>query len=185
VEALEFARQVRALRRMTGEALTTANAASEAAASSADLRKRKTLYAGAMEKLKACQEDGARMLKENARLAAADVLVGGQPVKPQEVMAQCAQKAGALQGPQKQVDVRLRFDEGPRKAYEAAKALLSKSRKNEALDQLNECIAVGRILENQYPEFKDQKFEVGGANMSVIEVIQACVKERKPLETAR
>jgi hypothetical protein len=184
VEALEFARQVRALRRMTGEALATASAASEAAASSADLRKRKALYAGAMEKLKACQDDGARMLKENARLATADVLVGGQPARPQEVMAQCAQKAEALQGPLKQVDVRLRFDEGPKKAYESAKALLAKSRKSEALDQLNECIAVGRILENQYPDFKDHKFEAGGANMSVIELIQACVKERKPLQAA-
>jgi hypothetical protein len=182
VEALEFARQVRALRKATGEALAAANTASEAAASSADLRKRKALYAGAMERLKACQDDGARMLKENARLASVDVLVGGQPVKPQEVMAQCAQKAEALQGPQKQADMRLRFDEGPRKAYESAKALLSKSRKNEALDQLNECIAVGRILENQYPDLKNTKFEVAGGNMSVSELIQVCVKERKPLQ---
>ncbi|HYI00154.1 hypothetical protein [Hyalangium sp.] len=185
VEALEFARQERALRRMTGEALAAAHAMSEAAASTADLRKRKELYASAMEKLKACQDDGARMLKENARLAASDVLVGGLPVKPKEVMAQCAQKAEALQEPQKQVDVRLRFDEGPRKAYELAKNLLSKSRKNEALDQLNNCIAEGRILENRYPEFKEHQFDVGGTRMSVLELIQACVKERKPLQTAR
>jgi hypothetical protein len=185
VEALEFAKQERALRRMTGEALAAAHAASEAAASSADLRKRKELYASAMEKLKACQDDGARMLKENARLAASDVLVGGVPTKPKEVMAQCAQKAEALQEPQKQVDVRLRFDEGPKRAYESAKALLAKSRTNEALEQLNECIAAGRVLENRYPDFKDHKFDVGGAKMSVIELIQACVKERKPLQTAR
>ncbi len=185
VEALELARQARALRRTTGEALAAANTASEAAASSADLRKRRELYAGAMAKLKSCQDDGARMLQENAKLATVDVLVAGVPTRPKEVMAQCAQKAEALKAPQKQVDVRLRFDEGPKKAYESAKALLSKSRKNEALEQLNECIAAGRILENQYPEFKDQKFDVGGANMSVIEVIQACVKERKPLQTAR
>jgi hypothetical protein len=185
IEALELARHARALRRMTGEALAAANAASEAAGSSADLRKRKALYASAMEKLKACQDDGARMLKENASLAAVDVLVGGVPTRPQDVMAQCAQKAQALQQPQKQVDMRLRFDEGPRKAYESAKALLSKSRKDEALEQLNECIATGRILENQYPDFKDQKFDVGGTSMSVIELIQACVKERKPLQTTR
>jgi hypothetical protein len=168
---------------MTGEALDSANAAATAAASSSDLRKRKELYASAMEKLKACQDDGASMLKENARLASVDVLVGGQPTKPKEVMAQCAQKAAALQEPQKQVDVRLRFDEGPKRAYESAKALLSKSRKNEALEQLNECIVAGRVLENRYPDFKNQKFDVGGASMSVIEVIQACVKERKPLQT--
>jgi hypothetical protein len=184
VEALEFAKQERALRKATGEALAAANAASEAAASSSDLRKRKALYASAMEKLKACQDDGARMLKDNARLASSDVLVGGLPAKPKEVMAQCAQKAEALQEPQKQVDVRLRFDEGPRRAYESAKALLSKSRKNEALEQLNECIAAGRVLENRYPDFKDHKFDVGGASMSVVELIQACVKERKPLQAA-
>ena len=61
LEAVEFARQGRALRRMTGEALAAANAASEAAASSSDLRKRKELYASAMAKLKACQDDGAKM----------------------------------------------------------------------------------------------------------------------------
>jgi hypothetical protein len=185
VEALEFVKQERALRRMTGEALAAAHATAEAAASAADLSKRKALYASAMEKLKACQDDGARMLKENAKLAASDVLVGGLPTKPNEVMAQCAQKAAALQEPQKQVDVRLRFDEGPRKAYELAKEHLSKSRKNEALDQLNNCIAEGRILENRYPEFKERQFDVGGTRMSVLELIQACVKERKPLQTAR
>ncbi len=185
VETLEFAKQERALRRMTGEALAAANAVSETAASTTDLRKKKELYASAMEKLKACQDDGARVLKENARLAASDVLVGGLPTKPKDVMAQCAQKAEALQEPQKQVDVRIRFDEGPKKAYELAKSLLSKSRKNEALDQLNECIAEGRIMENRYPEFKDHKFDVGGASMSVLELIQVCVKERKPLQTTR
>jgi hypothetical protein len=185
VEALEFARQARALRRMTGEALVAASATSEAAASSADLRKKKELYASAQGKLKACQDDGARMVKENASLAAVDVLVGGVPTKPREVMAQCAQKAEALQEPQRKVDVQLRFDEGPRKAYTSAKALLSKGSKSEALEQLNDCIAEGRILENRYPEFKEHKFDVGGTRMSVLELIQVCVKERKPLQTDR
>ena len=184
VEALEFARQARALRRMTGEALAAASMSSEAAASSPDLRKRKELYASAMEKLKACQDDGAKMVKENASLATVDVLVGGVPTRPQEVMAQCAQKAAALQEPQKRADVQLRFQEGPRKAYDSAKSLLSKGRKNEALAQLNDCIAEGRILENRYPDFKEQKFDIGGTSISVLEQIQVCVKERKPLQPA-
>jgi hypothetical protein len=184
VEALEFARQARALRRMTGEALAAASTSSEAAASSADLRKRKELYASAMEKLKACQDDGAKMVKENASLATVDVLVGGVSTRPQEVMAQCAQKAAALQEPQKRADVQLRFQEGPRKAYDSAKSLLSKGRKNEALAQLNDCIAEGRILENRYPDFKEQKFDIGGTSISVLEQIQVCVKERKPLQPA-
>ncbi len=184
VEALEFARQARALRRTTGEALVAASKASEAAASSADLRKRKDLYASAMEKLKACQDEGARMVKENASLATVDVLVGGVPTRSQEVMAQCAQKAEALQEPQKKADVQLRFHEGPKKAYDSAKAHLSKGRKNEALAQLNDCIAEGRILENRYPDFKEQKFDIGGTSLSVLELIQVCVKERKPLQSA-
>jgi DNA repair exonuclease SbcCD ATPase subunit len=185
VEALEFARQARALRRMTGEALAAATKASEAAAAAADLRKRRELYASAMEKLKACQDDGARMVKENASLANIDVLVGGVPSRPQEAMAQCAQQAEALQAPQKKADVQLRFHEGPKKAYDSAKSHLSKGRKSEALSQLNDCIAEGRILENQYPDFKEQKFDVGGSSMSVLELIQVCVKERKPLQAAR
>jgi len=184
VEALEFAKQARALRRMTGEALVTAKKASDAAASSADLRKRKELYASALEQLKACQDDGARMVKENASLATVDVLVDGAPTRPQEVMARCAQQAEALQEPQKRADVQLRFHEGPKKAYDAAKQHLSKGRKSEALAQLNECIAEGRILENRYPDFKQQQFDVGGTRMSVLELIQVCVKERKPLQPA-
>ncbi|MDY7225342.1 hypothetical protein [Hyalangium rubrum] len=182
VEALEFARQARELRKTTGEALAAAGVASESAAASSDLRKRKQLYASALEKLKACQEEGARMVKGNASLATVDVLVGGIPTRPQDVMAQCAQKAETLQEPQKRADVQLRFHDGPKKAYDSAKALLSKGRKSEALAQLNDCVAEGRILENRYPDFKEQKFDVGGTSMSVIELIQACVKERKPLQ---
>jgi hypothetical protein len=185
VEALEASKQARALRRTTGEALAAASAASDKAASASDLRKRKELYASAVEKLKACQDEGARMLKENARLVTVDVLVGGMPVKPEEVMAQCAQKAQALQEPQKKADAQLRFDEGPKKAYELAKSHLSKSRKTEALTQLNECVVEGRILENRYPEFKDYKFAVGSANMTLVELLQVCVKERKTLESPR
>ncbi|QDE85704.1 hypothetical protein [Myxococcus xanthus] len=182
VEALEFAKQARALRRLTGEALDVAGKAAASAASSADLRRRRDLYAGAAQKLKACQDEGARMVKENASLAAVDVLVGGVPTRPQDVMTQCAQKAEALQVPQKRVDVELRFQEGQRKAYDAAKAHLSKGRKNEALAQLNDCIAEGRILENRYPDFKEQKFDIGGASMSMLELLQVCAKERKALQ---
>ncbi|QSQ19150.1 hypothetical protein JY651_27800 [Pyxidicoccus parkwayensis] len=184
VEGLELARQSRTLRRTTGEALVAAGKAADAAASATDLRKRKDLYASALEKLKGCQDDGARMVKENASLATIDVLVGGVPTRPQEVMAQCAQKAEALKAPQKTADVQLRFQDGPKKAYDSAKQFLSKGRKSEALDQLNNCIAEGRILENQYPDFKEQKFDVGGNSMSVLELIQVCVKERKPLQSA-
>ncbi|ATB39463.1 hypothetical protein CYFUS_004907 [Cystobacter fuscus] len=185
MEALEFARQARALRKITGEALAAASATSQAAASAADLRKKKDLYANAMDKLKTCQDEGARMVKENAGLAGIDVLIGGVPTRPQDVMAQCAQKAASLQEPQKRVDVQIRFEDGPRKAYDLAKSLLSKGRKNEALDQYNGCIAEGRILENRYPDFKDHKFDVSGTSMSVLELIQVCVKERKPLQAAR
>lgn len=184
VEGLEFAKQARALRRTTGEALAAASKAAEAAASAADLGKRKDLYASALAQLKSCQDDGARMVKENASLATVDVLVGGTPTRPQEVMAQCAQKAEALQEPQKRADVQLRFNDGPKKAYDAAKQHLSKGRKSEALAQLNDCIAEGRILENRYPDYKEQKFDVGGTRMSVLELIQVCVKERKPLQSA-
>lgn len=184
IEALEFAKQERALRRATGEALDAGNAAAAAAAATSDLRKRKDLYATAMEKLKACQDEGGTMLKDNTKLASVDVLAGGQPFKPKDVIAQCAQKAESLQAPQKQADVRIRFDEGPKRAYESAKALLAKSRKGEALEQLNECIVSGRVLENRYPDFRDQKFDVGGTSLSVNELVQVCVKERKPLQAS-
>lgn len=184
VETLEFAKQARTLRRVTGEALAAASSAAEAAAAAVDLRKRKELYASALEKLKACQEEGARMMKETASLASIDVLLSGSPTRPQEVMSQCGQKAETLREPQKRADVQLRFIEGPKKAYDAVKPLVSKGRKDEALSKLNECIAEGRILENQFPEFKEQKFDVNGTHMSMLDLIQVCVKERKPLQSA-
>jgi len=169
---------------VTGEALAAASTAAVSAAAAGDLRKRKELYAGALEKLQACQDDGARLVKENASLASIDVLVAGTPTRPQDVMAQCAQKAESLREPQKRADVQLRFLDGPKKAYDAVKPLVSKGRKDEALAKLNECIAEGRILENRYPEFKEQKFDVDGGRMSLLDLIQTCVKERKPLQSA-
>ncbi|MFP2905378.1 hypothetical protein ACLESD_10040, partial [Pyxidicoccus sp. 3LFB2] len=161
-----------------------AGKAAEAAAAASDLRKRQELYASALAKLRACQDDGARMVKENASLASIEVLVGGSPTRPQEAMAQCAQQTEALKEPQRRADLQLGFHEGPKKAYDSAKALISKGRKNEALPQLNNCIADGRILENRYPDLKEQKFETGSARMSLLELIQACVKERKALQSA-
>ncbi|WP_141618810.1 hypothetical protein [Myxococcus sp. AB036A] len=110
------------------------------------------------------------------------MLVDGGPTGPQDVMVQCAQKADALQAPLKRGDVELRFQEGQWKTYDAAKAHLSKGRKSEALAQLNDCIAEGRILENRYPDFKEQKFDIGGTSMSMLELLQACAKERKALQ---
>ncbi len=61
----------------------------------------------------------------------------------------------------------LAFEEGPKKAYEAAKGLIGKGKKPEALAQFDECIATGIILGQRSPELKDRKFNVAGTETTL------------------
>jgi hypothetical protein len=75
----------------------------------------------------------------------------------------------------------IRFEDGPKKALELGNGLLSQGRRGEALAQFDECIATGRILEHDNPEVKERKFDVGGASMTLAEVIKQCFTHQKSL----
>jgi hypothetical protein len=182
IEALEISKQARELRRMTGDALTAANTAVTTANGATDQKKKKELYEQALAKLKACQEDGGRAVRDNPSLARVEVLLDEQPSNAKAVMAACAEKSAGLQEPLKQTVAQIRFEDGPKKAYEAARYLLQQGRKPEALAQYNECVATGRIAENRHPEYKDKKRDVAGQSLTVLELVDLCDKERKPLQ---
>jgi hypothetical protein len=176
VEALELTKPARALRRATGEA-----AAYAAGGSTKDLRKQKEQYEKAVEKLRGCERDGEAMLKENPALLKSSVLVEGRLMQPKEVTAMCAEDAKVAEAQLRMANALIAFDEGPRRTYEAATALLSRGDKGAALKNFGECISSGKLGLYKYPEWKERTFLVGGAQMSVDQVVEKCTAQRKAL----
>jgi hypothetical protein len=79
----------------------------------------------------------------------------------------------------------VRFEDGPKKAYEAAKSLLDQGKRNEAKAQFDECFATGIIEAQRYPEYKERKNSVAGTSLTVRELIQKCDVERKALKASK
>lgn len=180
VEGFELARQVRELRKRTVEPFS-AGTSGVTSAASADLRTQKGAYDKALIQFKGCANDGPNLIKDNASLANAALVLEGRPGTPKEVIALCVQQVAATEQLLKQVVPLLAFEEGPKKAFEAGKALLGKGKKAEALAQFDECIADGIILNARSPELKERKFVVAGAETTLPQVIQQCTAQSKSL----
>lgn len=181
MDTLEFTKLARELRKKTGEALATGVAAVDQAAASKDLRGRKKLYEKALTEFKNCQADGVQLTKMVPQLAKLPVLVDGKPMVPREVMDLCGQRVASTDQLMKDVAPLIKFEDGPKKSYEQGRALLDKSKKQEALAQFNECIATGIILGNDYQDMKTRKFDVAGGQLTLDEIVQYCVGQRKAL----
>ena len=121
------------------------------------------------------------MVRQVAPLAKVAVLLDGQPSTPAAVTAQCGQRAVATDQMVKEIVPLIAFDDGPKKAFEAAKNLLNKGDKSGALAQFDECVATGVILQNRSPEIKEKKFDVAGTSLTLPEVITQCSAQRKQL----
>ena len=93
----------------------------------------------------------------------------------------CAAQATETEQLMKDVAPLIKFEDGPKKSYEAGKSLLDKSKKNDALAPINECIATGIILKHDYPEMTDRKFDVAGGQLTLAEMINYCVAQRKAI----
>jgi hypothetical protein len=184
-DTLEFAKECRTLRKTTGEQLMAGAAAADSAAQLPDLRARKAQYVKALGLFRSCQSDAPPMLQVNPALAKIPVLVDGKPNKPLEVIDQCTSRVESTNQLMRDVLPLIKFEDGPRKAYELAKGLLGKSKKPEALAQFNECIATGIILQHDNPELSDHEFEVAGAKMTLAQVVKQCVEQRKVLQPAQ
>jgi hypothetical protein len=180
-EALEFAREARGIRRRTGEALAAGNSAADAGASARELRAQRQHFEKAIAEFRSCESNGASALKENRSLTNVVVLVGGQQSTPKDVIALCSQRLQATEQSLTQVQGLISFEEGPKRAYEAAKALHSRSKQKEAEAQYDECIASGLMLQNRNPELKDRKFDVAGSKLTLSEVVNHCISQRKAL----
>jgi len=136
-----------------------------------------------MARFKSCQNDGASMLQQRSSLTGIAVVVDGHPSTPKDVLALCAQQQEATAELLRKVEGLISFEDGPKQSFEKAKGLLAKGAKSDALAQFRECIATGRILDHFNPELKDRKFEVAGASLTLVELIEQCVKQRDALDT--
>lgn len=180
-DTLEFTKLARELRKKTGEALAVGNAAVDQGSANKDLRGRKKHYEKGLTEFRSCQSEGLQLTKMLPALAKLPVLVEGKPMNPREVMELCGVRAAATELLMKEVAPLIKFEDGPKKSYEAGKALLDKSKKSEALAQFNECIATGIILGNDYSDMKTRKFDVAGGAMTLDEIVAFCQNQRKAL----
>jgi hypothetical protein len=179
-DQLELAKFQRELRKKTGDALAEGITTADGAAGVKDLRNRKSQYEKALGTFKSCQTDGNMMLTNYPVLVKTVVLVEGANKTPREVMALCGTRAEAAEQAMKDVLPLIKFEDGPKKSYEAGKGLLSKD-KGAALKQFNECIATGKILQHDNPELNDKSFEVAGSSMTLTELVQQCQGQKKAL----
>lgn len=182
MERLELAKISRELRKQTGEALAAGSAAVDAGAAEKNLRNRKTQYDKALSQFKSCQSQGTALLTANPALTKLPVLVDGHTNSPREVMAMCSQRADATDALSKEIVPLIKFEDGPKKSYEAGVSLLGKSKKPEALAQFNECVATGLIIAHDYPDMKERKFDVAGGSMTLNAVVQQCVGNRNSIQ---
>lgn len=181
MEALELARQEREVRKKTIDALTPALAAAGAAANSQDLRVQKTQYEKAFSLFKACKEEGTRALEGNPTFGRLAVVIEGRPGTVKETVAACSQQADVTAPLIKPLASLIAFDEGPKRAYETATALLSKGKKQEALAQFDECTATGLMVQQRSPELKERAFQVGGGQKTLVELTRECTAQGKQL----
>jgi len=181
-DELAFARQAHALRQRLLGALSAGEAASRSAATERDLRAQKALYEKAAAQFGSCESSGADALQESPALAGTAIVVGGRQSSPKDVIGMCAERSKATKLLLGKVEGLISFEEGPKRAFELGKSLLSKGKKPEALQQFLECVGSGRILQNQNPELKDLQFEVAGGKMTLAQLVEQCTKHRDALQ---
>ncbi len=180
-EALELATATRTLRRETGEALAAGVAAVKEAEGLAELRRKDELYKKALGLFGSCVRDGPEQLSQNPVLAKAVVLVDGNPSNADDAIRLCGEQSKAVEQTRVHVQALLAYEDGPKKGFESGKALLAQGKSAEALKQFEECISSGAYAQYKYPELKQGKYSVAGSSMTVAELVEQCVGQRKAL----
>jgi hypothetical protein len=115
-------------------------------------------------------------------LAKVVVVVKGESHSSREVIATCTERAESTGKLLEHVKGLIRFEEGPKKAFETGKTLLARSKKSDAASQFGECISEGLIIQNQHPELKETAFDVAGGQFTLGALVQECIKQKKAIE---
>lgn len=180
-EQAQIAQVWRDFRKLTNDSIAAGMAEMDQAAAKSELRAKKAHFDKALAQFKACEADGGKLLRQVPIVAKTPVVLDGAPSTPKDLLAACGTRAQSTEAQLKEVVPLISFDEGPKKAYEAAAGHLAKSQKTEALAQFDECFASGMILQNRAPELKERTFTVAGSGMTLVELIAKCSEKRKAL----
>jgi hypothetical protein len=178
MESFEATRQLRELRKKTGDALAAGESAVAAAEAARDLRTKKKEYERALAEFTACKDETRRVTATPA-LEKTVVVVDGRTTTAKEVVTTCAQRAEATAQAIKPLAALIAFEDGPKKHYEAARRLASQGKKADAAAQFDECMTSGLILQNRNPQMKDQPLDVGTGTMTLGELIKQCSADAK------
>ncbi|MFT3706187.1 MAG: hypothetical protein QM817_00845 [Archangium sp.] len=181
LETLEYARGERDVRKRTVDAFNPALASEQTAAGSQNMRVQKTEYEKAAAGFKTCKEEGVKILEANPASGRLAVVAGNLPSTVKDVVTQCGQKFDQVNPLIKPLAALIQFEDGPRKAYEAAIAFVSKGKKTEALAQFDECTATAVTLGVRNPELKDRSFTVDNKPMTLDELKKACAAKSAEL----
>lgn len=181
LETLELARTERDARKRTVDALVTGLSAEDAAAASKDMRAQKRDYEKAVGQYKQCRDDGGKLLEASPTAGRLPVVIRGQPATVQDAVAQCGQRYDAVEPLIKPLAGLIAFEDGPRKAYEAAIKLLAAGKNKEALAQFDECTATGVTLGVRNPDMKTRTFTVAGKQMKLSELTSICTAKSREL----
>ncbi|MBL8910106.1 MAG: hypothetical protein JNM17_05305 [Archangium sp.] len=180
-EALEVARRERDIRKRTVDSFNPALTSEQTASASSDMRVQKTEYEKAAAGFKSCKEEGAKILEANPASGRIAVVAGNLPSTVKDVVTQCGQKYDQTAPLVKPLVAMIAFEDGPKKAYEAAVALLGKGKKTEALAQFDECTATAVVLGGRYPELKERQFTVNGAQTGLADLQKTCAAKSREL----
>ncbi|HYV43360.1 MAG TPA: hypothetical protein VFA20_00805 [Myxococcaceae bacterium] len=185
MEGLELAKQAGGARRQTATPLAAGEQAARAAGEAKDLRTQKKHYDAAMTQFRSCESSGAQLLKENPALEKVIALVEGRSMAIKDVVAQCTERAKAIEQPLRQASSMVAFEDGPKKAFENAKMLIARNARNEAIPKLEECIVAASQVQSDFRELKEHKFDVGGTSLTLSEMIKTCAAQRDALVQKR
>lgn len=181
MEALDLAKAAGGARRQTAVPLAAGEQEARAAAEAKDLRTQKKHYDAAMSQYKSCEQDGAQLFRSNPALEKVIAVVEGHPLPLKDVVAQCSDRAKAIEQPSRQASSMVAFEDGPKKAFENAKALIARNARTEAVPQLEDCIVTAARVQSDFRELKEHKFAVGGTNLTLAEMIKTCAAQRDQL----
>lgn len=181
LETLEVARRERDIRKRTVDAFNPALTSEQTASASSDMRVQKTEYEKAANGFKSCKEEGAKILEANPASGRIAVVAGNLPSTVKDVVTQCGQKHDATAPLVKPLVALIALEDGPKKAYEAAVALLAKGKKTEALAQFDECTATAVVLSGRYPELRERSFTVNNTQVTLPELQKTCAGKSREL----
>ncbi len=179
-ETLALAQEERTVRKNTIDQLNVGMAAAAGADGEQNLKKQKAGYDKALAAFKSCRDEGTRLVEQSAQAAKLPVVLTGLPSTVRQAVAECSSRYDKV-APLLPPLVALVFvEDKPKRAWDAANALLAKGKKAEALNEFVNCAADSVTAGVRYPDLKERTFAIGREQLTLSELSKRCsAKERE------